>query len=79
MITGLHIRAARAIFRWSVEEFAKRANVGIMTILRAEAVDGESSMLPDNGTAVRAALESVGVIFTPTDGEGPGVKPKKAT
>jgi hypothetical protein len=76
MITGLQIRAARAIVRWSVEELAKAANVGVMTVRRAEAVDGESSMLPNNAAAVRAALESAGIIFT-ENGDGPGVKLRK--
>jgi len=78
MITGLQIRAARAIVRWSVEELAKNANVGVMTIRRAEADDGVTSMLPNNAAAVRAALESAGVIFTPENGDGPGVKLRKA-
>ncbi len=77
MITGSQIRAARAIVRWSVEELAKIANVGVMTVRRAEAVDGSTTMLPNNAAAIRAALELAGVIFVEENGEGPGVRLRK--
>src|ERR1700733_5212832 len=74
MITGSQIRSARAIVRWSVEELAKAANVGVMTVRRAEAVDGLTAMLPNNAAAIRAALEAAGVEFT--NGGQPGVRMK---
>lgn len=74
MIHGAQIRAARALVRWSVEELAKRANVGVMTIRRAEAADGIPSMLPNNMAAIRAALEAAGVEFIPENGGGAGVR-----
>jgi hypothetical protein len=46
-----------------------------MTVRRAEAVDGPTSMLPNNLAAIRAALESAGVEFT--NGDAPGVKLRK--
>ncbi|PPQ39424.1 Helix-turn-helix domain-containing protein [Rhodoblastus acidophilus] len=77
MIHGAQIRAARALVRWSVEELAKRASVGVMTIRRAEAGDGVPSMLPNNMAAIRAALEAAGVEFIPENGGGAGVRLRK--
>ena len=71
------MRAARALARWSVEELAKQANVGVMTIRRAEAVDGTPSMLPNNAAAIRKALENAGIEFIPANGGGAGVRLKK--
>lgn len=68
MITGSQMRAARALLRWSVEELAKSANVSVMTIRRAEGNDGPVRMLPNNLAAIRAALESAGVVFSDQDG-----------
>ena len=79
MITGSQIRAARALVRWSVEELAKRANVGVMTIRRAEAVDDYPSMLPNNANAIRKALESAGVEFIAENGGGPGIRSARKT
>jgi len=64
MITGSQIRAARAIVRWSVEELAKAANVGVMTVRRAEAVDGIPAMLPNNAAAIQRVLEAAGISIT---------------
>jgi transcriptional regulator with XRE-family HTH domain len=77
MITGSQIRAARALVRWTVEDLAKKANVGVMTVRRAEALDGPTTMLPNNATAIRAALESAGVEFIAENGGGPGVRMRK--
>lgn len=77
MIVGAQIRAARALVRWTVEELAARAKVGVMTVRRAEAVDGIPSMLPNNMAAIRSALEAAGVIFVEENGDGPGVRLRK--
>jgi len=74
MIVGAQIRAARALVRWTVEELAKAAQVGVMTVRRAEASDGPPSMLPNNMAAIRAALEAAGVEFIPENGGGAGVR-----
>ncbi|MFO1126395.1 MAG: transcriptional regulator [Methylocystis sp.] len=60
--------------RWTVEELAKEAKVGVMTVRRAESVDGQTNMLANNATAIRAALESAGVEFIVENGGGPGVR-----
>lgn len=79
MLTGVQIRAARAIAKWTVEDLAKAAKVGLQTVRRAEATDGPVKMLRNNEAAIRAALEAAGVEFIPEDGGGAGVRLRKPT
>lgn len=76
-ITGAQLRAGRALIRWSADDLAKAANVGVATIRRAEATDGVVTMVPNNLAAIRSALEAAGVIFVDANGEGPGVRLRK--
>jgi ribosome-binding protein aMBF1 (putative translation factor) len=70
------MRAARAFLRWSADDLAKAANVGVATIRRAEAEDGVPNLLVNNMEAIRHALEKAGVEFI--NGDAPGVKvPRK--
>jgi transcriptional regulator with XRE-family HTH domain len=75
MITGAQIRAARALLRWTADQLAGAAKLGVATIRRAELIDGEPSMTEANNEAIRRALESAGVEFT--NGDAPGVKLRK--
>lgn len=75
-ITTGQLRAARALLRWTAEDLAKRAGVSVVTIRRAEPVDGMLTMMPANAAAIRRALEEAGVVFT--NGGEPGVKLRKA-
>jgi len=72
LLTGAQIRAARALLRWSADDLAKHAKLGVATVRRAEATDGPPSITEANGEAVRAALEKAGVEFINSD--QPGVK-----
>ena len=74
-VTGAQIRAGRAIVRWSAEDLAEQAQIGIMTVRRAEATDDVPNLIPNNLDAIHRALEEAGVEFI--DGELPGVRPKK--
>jgi hypothetical protein len=74
MITGTQIRAARGLVRWSAETLAERSKLGVATIRRAEASDGQPNLTAANAAAVLAALEAAGVEFT--NGGEPGVKLK---
>jgi transcriptional regulator with XRE-family HTH domain len=78
MLTGAQIRAARALLRWSADELAGAAKVGVATVRRAERIDGKPSMTEANKEAIHRALESAGVEFIDKDGGGPGVRLKKA-
>jgi hypothetical protein len=73
MISGAQIRAARALLRWSAQDLADRAAVGIQTIKRFEAVDGVPPSRSSTLLDVKAALESAGIEFTGSPGKNPGI------
>ncbi|MBM3653803.1 MAG: transcriptional regulator [Alphaproteobacteria bacterium] len=77
MLTGAQIRAGRALVRWTLDDLAKAAKVGLQTVRRAEASDGEVKMLANNEAAIRTALEAAGVEFIDENGGGPGVRLKR--
>jgi transcriptional regulator with XRE-family HTH domain len=77
-ITGRQIAAGRALARIEQAELAKASNVSVPTLRRMEASEGPVPGMPNNVAAVRAALESSGVIFVDENGEGPGVRLRKA-
>jgi transcriptional regulator with XRE-family HTH domain len=72
LLSGAQIRAARALLRWSVEELASRAVLGLNTIKRAEAKEGRTSLTAANELAIRRAFEAAGVEFT--NGDLPGLR-----
>ena len=82
MLTGMQIRMAGAAMRWSLEEIAKRANVGVQTVQRMAAVDGVPTARATSVDAVQRAFEAAGVEFHDSDNGGPGVRlvkpPKRA-
>jgi transcriptional regulator with XRE-family HTH domain len=66
---------ARAALKLGVREVAAAAKVSPATVTRVEADQ------PANAStlaAIRAALEAAGVIFVAENGEGPGVRLRKA-
>jgi hypothetical protein len=77
-ITGRQIAAARAIARLEQADLARAANISVPTLRRMEASEGPAPGMPNNLAAVRAALESAGVIFVDENGEGPGVRLRKS-
>ena len=65
MITGRQIREARALLGWTRSKLAaKVGTVTTLTIMRAEEVDDEPPIPPDQAVAIRRALERAGVDFT---------------
>ena len=74
-LTGMHIRAARALLRWTAQELADRSKLGVATIRRAEALDGVVEMTPANAELVARTLEAAGMEFT--NGDAPGVRLKR--
>jgi ribosome-binding protein aMBF1 (putative translation factor) len=76
-LTSAQIRAARGLIRWSAEDLAREAALGVATIKRAEGAENETSMTVANDLAVRRALEGAGVEFIDENGGGPGVRLQK--
>jgi hypothetical protein len=64
MITGAQIQAACGSIRWSAHELAERTKLGVATIRRSEAADGEPLVTMANAAAIRRALAKAGVEFT---------------
>jgi hypothetical protein len=73
-LTSSQIRAARGLLRWSAEELAREAALGLATIRRAEVSQDKTSMTVANDLAVRRAFENAGVEFIDENGGGPGVR-----
>ena len=76
MITGLQIRAARAILKWSVRELANHCGVSYPTISKIEQTDGVPPSRTQTLLDIKLALETAGVQFIGTPENGPGVRLK---
>jgi predicted transcriptional regulator len=72
------IKAARAMLAWSQSDLAAHSGISEPTIKRLESADGELGGRQGTGEAIRAALEKAGVIFVTENGDGPGVRLRKA-
>jgi hypothetical protein len=77
-LTSAQIRAARGLLRWSAEDLAREAALGVATIKRAEGAENQTSMTVANDLAVRRAFEGAGVEFIDENGGGPGLRLRKA-
>ncbi len=77
MITGMQVRAAKALLNWSGSDLATKAGVGLSTVRRIEACDGllESASIKVL-QSLKHALESAGVEFIGTSDDRPGVRLK---
>lgn len=65
MLTAAQIRAGRALLRWSAQDLATKADVGISTVQRMEAAEGVPSASSKNLEAVQRVMEEAGVEFLP--------------
>ena len=68
-------RAARALLEWSRGDLAKQSGVSLAALADFEA--GKRQPYDRTLEDIRAALESAGVIFVESNGEGPGVRLRK--
>jgi transcriptional regulator with XRE-family HTH domain len=75
-ITSAQCRAARALLGWSQSELEVAAQVARKTLADFEA--GKRQPIRATIAAIRAALETAGVIFIDQNGEGPGVRLRKS-
>lgn len=78
MITSAQIRAARSLVGLSQSQVADATGLSIPTIKRAESEGGLRASAAAV-EAIRAALQTAGVIFLAEDGEGVGVRLRKST
>lgn len=76
MITPAQCRAARALLDWSQQRLAEVAKIGNATIRNFEG--GKSEPQTATLDVLRRALEAAGVIFIDENGEGAGVRLRKA-
>ncbi|KQZ98442.1 hypothetical protein ASD64_15810 [Mesorhizobium sp. Root157] len=72
-MTPAQCRAARALLDWTQPALAASAGLGLSTIVDFEKMR-RKTISPDAVAAIRAALESAGVIFIASNGDGPGVR-----
>ncbi|MES9854748.1 MAG: hypothetical protein ABW170_23300 [Candidatus Thiodiazotropha sp. L084R] len=63
LLTGAQIRMARGLLRWSIQDLADHANIGISTVKKLEKVDGvaRNVRLPIN-EAVKDAFLATGKL-----------------
>lgn len=78
MIISSQIRAARALLRWSAENLASNAGVGVATIRRLELTEGIPSSNAQTLNLIKKTFESAGIEFlgNPEDGAGVRFKPQ---
>ena len=76
MITPEQCRAARGLLDWNQAALAAAAGVGIVTVRQLEA----GTQTPRRATmeVIRRAFEQAGVKFIDANGDGPGVRLRKA-
>jgi transcriptional regulator with XRE-family HTH domain len=78
MITSKQVKAALAMLGWKVSDLASASGVSEPTIWRLETADGPLGGRPETAAKLCEALEGAGVIFIEENGEGPGVRLRKA-
>ena len=76
-LTSEQIRAARALLRWEQRQLAEASGVSLPSVKRLEGQPGALRAQPLTVAALRSALEAAGVIFVPSNGDGPGVRLRK--
>ena len=74
-ISGAQIRAARAILNLSAQDLAEATQLSRGTIQRAELET--ANVTASNTARMVEVLEKLGVIFIPSNGDGPGVRLKR--
>ena len=75
-ITPAQCAGGRGMLGWSRDELAEKSKTARSTLADFEA--GKRNPHPRTLAAIQAALEEAGLIFIPENGEGPGVRLRKA-
>nr|WP_240671995.1 helix-turn-helix domain-containing protein [Tropicibacter alexandrii] len=77
-MTGNQLRAARSLIGWTQAQVAAATGLSVPTVKRAEGA-GQFGASEKATAAIRAALESAGVIFLEENGGGAGVRLRKVS
>jgi transcriptional regulator with XRE-family HTH domain len=72
IITPALCRAARGLLGWTQNELSVAARVGLNTLRNFEI--GKTMPVPNNLSAIQAALETAGIDFIPENGGGAGLR-----
>ena len=67
MLTGRQLRETRDKLGWLPSELARRAELALSIVRRAEATDGEAVVTTAQIAALRLAFTKVGVDIAPED------------
>lgn len=73
-LSGRQLAAARTLIGKTQAEIATAAHISVPTLKRMEASEGSISGMTNNVAAVVQALLDLGIIFIPSNGNGPGVR-----
>ncbi len=73
-LSGRQLAAARTLIGRTQAEIAAAARISIPTLKRMEASEGAVSGMTNNVAAVVQVLLDLGIIFIPSNGNGPGVR-----
>ncbi|HEY0125289.1 MAG TPA: helix-turn-helix transcriptional regulator [Rhizobium sp.] len=73
-LSGRQLAAARTLLGKTQAEIANAARISVPTLKRMEASEGGVSGMTNNVSAVVQALLDMGVLFIPSNGNGPGVR-----
>ncbi len=76
LITSEQIRAGRALIKWSADDLAEAAGVGVATIRRFESVAGVPSGQMRVIELIKNSLQEAGVEFIGSPDDRPGVRLK---
>lgn len=71
-ITVGQCRAARGLIGWSQAQLSEASKVSTASIANFES--GKRTPIANNLAAIQSALEAAGIIFIPSNGNGPGVR-----
>ena len=74
LITSEQIRAGRALIKWSAEDLAEAAGVGVATIRRFESVAGVPSGQMRVIELIKITLQDAGIEFIGSPDDRPGVR-----
>lgn len=77
MITSTQIRAARTMLRWTAQDLADHAGIGVATVRNFEGVDGVPKVQTRILMSVKSTLEQAGIEFIGTPDCKPGIRLNK--